>query len=185
MRREVTWLQACPRLTEQPARMGTALKMLLMVSLLFTFGCASLPDVNRIQGNMDAMVHYMGIMAGSMPVMVNSTSRMADTAERMQQKSDALLASIEKKGGTAERAIQNYSQAVLDNERGVISSLKGIRQELGDLKHGLPPSASGASVGPKDQDKINEALQARLGALEARLTAIASKMEKLDGAPPR
>jgi hypothetical protein len=73
--------------------------------------------------------------------MVNSTTRMANMAETMQGKTDALLANLEKKGTGAERAIQNYSQAVLDNERAVIKSLQGIRQELGDMKQAFRPAA--------------------------------------------
>jgi hypothetical protein len=183
MRSEVFLCQACLGLFTGLWSVRRALRTLVVASgLLLASGCASLPDVNRIQGNMDAMVHYMGVMASSMPVMVHSTSRMADTAEQMQRKSDGLLADLQKKGGSAERTIQNYSQALLDNERAMIANLKGIRQEIGELKQAIPSPAGQAR--PQDQAKINEALQSRLTALEARLATIASKMDKSDVTPP-
>ncbi len=78
-------------------------QVLAMVSLTLLGGCGGL---NKMQSNMDQMVHYMGIMASGMPVMVNSTARMANTAERMQQKTDGLIADLQSRGGSAERAIQ-------------------------------------------------------------------------------
>jgi hypothetical protein len=153
-----------------------------MVSLIALGGCAALPDVNKIQGNMDQMVHYMGVMASGMPVMVNSTARMANMAEQMQKKTDGLIADLQTRGGTAERAIQNYSQAVLDNERGVIKNLQGIRQELGEIKHGLRP-AGGQGEG-QEQRQVNAALQAKLIELEDKLAAVTSKLEKLDKKSP-
>jgi hypothetical protein len=155
---------------------------LVMVSLIALGGCAALPDVNKIQGNMDQMVHYMGVMASGMPVMVNSTARMANMAEQMQKKTDGLIADLQTRGGTAERAIQNYSQAVLDNERGVIKNLQGIRQELGEIKHGLRP-AGGQGEG-QEQRQVNAALQAKLIELEDKLAAVSSKLEKLDKKSP-
>ncbi len=151
-------------------------QMPIVLSLLLVASCAGLPDMNKIQGNMDQMVQYMGVMASCMPHMVNSTARMAATTERMQGKTDALLANLEKKGGGAERAIQNYSQAVLDNERAVIKTLQGIRQELGELKQSLRPP--GGSAQGNDQERANVALQNKLNDLDARLSAIASKMDK-------
>ena len=72
--------------------------MLIVTSLSLAASCAALPDLKRMQGNMDQMVQYMGVMASCMPHMVNSTSRMANMAETMQGKTDALLANLEKKG---------------------------------------------------------------------------------------
>lgn len=78
--------------------MARILKNMLIASSLFLVAsCAGLPDVKRIQGNMDQMVYYMGVMASSMPHMVNSTTRMANMAETMQGKTDTLLANLEKK----------------------------------------------------------------------------------------
>jgi hypothetical protein len=163
--------------------MTRILKQALIVSSLFlTVSCAGLPDLKRMQGNMDQMVQYMGVMASCMPHMVNSTTRMAAMAERMQGKTDALLANLEKKGGGAERAIQNYSQAVLDNERAVIKTLQGIRQELGELKHSLRP-AGGSATG-NDQARANVALQNKLNDLEARLSAVTAKLDKASSPSP-
>jgi hypothetical protein len=124
----------------------------------------------------------MGIMASGMPVMVNSTARMANTAERMQQKTDGLITDLQSRGGSAERAIQNYSQAVLDNDRAVIKNLQGIRQELSELKHSLRPG--GAQAEGPDQARVNAALQAKLIELEEKLAAVSSKLEKLDKKSP-
>ena len=157
--------------------------LLASASLLLISGCASLPDVNRLQNNMDAMVHYMGVMATSMPIMVNSTARMAETAERMERKSDALLDNLQKKGGTAERTIQNYSQALLDNERAMINNLKGIRGELGELKQSLTVAAH--TPRSEDQERVNTQIMARLSSLDNRLSALALRMEKINGQPAR
>ena len=154
--------------------------MILMVAgIAMLSGCASLPDVNRIQGNMDAMVHYMGVMASNMPVMSYSTSRMAALAEKMDRKSDSLMNDIQKKGGSAERAIQNYSQAVLDNERGVIKNLKAIKDELGEIRHSL--GAPGAQPESRDQSRINAELQSRLTTLEAKLRDLSTKVDQDKG----
>ncbi len=150
-----------------------------MVSVILLGGCGGL---NKMQGNMDQMVHYMGIMASGMPVMVNSTARMANTAERMQQKTDGLITDLQSRGGHAERAIQNYSQAMLDNERAVIKNLQGIKEELSELKQSLRPAGARAE-GP-DQARVNAALQAKLNELENKLAAVSSKLEKLDKKSP-
>lgn len=152
--------------------------MLIVTSLSLAASCAALPDLKRMQGNMDQMVQYMGVMASCMPHMVNSTSRMANMAETMQGKTDALLANLEKKGTGAERAIQNYSQAVLDNERAVIKTLQGIRQELGDLRQSFHPAAAG-SAESREQTRSNIALQNKLNDIEARLSAVVAKMDKM------
>jgi hypothetical protein len=158
--------------------------MLIAASLFLVASCAALPDLRRMQGNMDQMVQYMGVMASCMPHMVNSTGRMANMAERMQGKTDALLANLEKKGTGAERAIQNYSQAVLDNERAVIKSLQGIRQELGDLRQSFRP-AGGSSAEGQDQARANVALQNKLNDIEARLSAVVEKMDKMNKQGPK
>jgi len=155
--------------------------MLAASLVLVACGCSRLPDLNRIQGNMDAMVHYMGVMASGMPVMVNSTARMADSAARMERKSDGLLADLGKKGGDVERAVQNYSQAFLDNDRATVKNLQGIKMELGELKQSLRQPATAAES--QEQARVNSAVQGRLNNLEAKLTAIAAKIEKMNGGP--
>jgi hypothetical protein len=144
------------------------------VILMCASGCASLPDVNRMQNNMDQMTMYMGMM-------VQSTGAMAATAQRMEQKSNNLMGGLEKKGSSAERAIQNYSQALLDNQRGVIKNLQGIRDELSTGKTGLQPtSAAGGSV---DQAKLNS-MQNKIDDLEKRLATINAKMKGLESGKP-
>lgn len=160
------------------------IKLLVAASVLLACGCSRLPDLNRMQHNMDTMVQYMGVMASGMPVMVNSTARMAATAERMERKSDGLLADLQQKGGNVERAVQNYSQAFLDSDRAAIKNLQGIKMELGELKQTLrqlPPTSE-----TQDQPRVNAAVQNRLSDIEARLAAITSKLDKLgQGQPPR
>jgi len=159
------------------------LRLLAVSVVLAACGCARvLPDVNKIQSNMDAMVHYMGVMASGMPIMVNSTARMANSAERMERKSDGLMADLGKKGGDVERAVQNYSQAFLDGDRAMVKNLQGIKMELGELKQSLRQPATAAES--QEQARVNAAVQTRLNSLEAKLTAIASKIEKLNGTPP-
>jgi hypothetical protein len=171
-----------PNLCEHLTMTHILKNMLIAASLFLVASCAGLPDVKRIQGNMDQMVYYMGVMASSMPHMVNSTTRMANMAETMQGKTDTLLANLEKKGTGAERAIQNYSQAVLDNERAVIKSLQGIRQELGDMKQSFRPATGSTEA---DQARANVALQNKLNDIEARLSAVVEKMDKMSKQPPK
>ncbi len=157
---------------------GSFKKLLVVGSLILLSGCSMLPDVNKMQSNMDQMTYYTGVMASGMPTMVQSTARMANSAERMQANADALLADLQGKGSSAEQAIQNYAQAVLDNERGVIKNLQGIRQELGDLRQALRPS--GPRTDTQDQTKANMALQAKLNELEDKLAVVMSRIEKID-----
>lgn len=147
-------------------------KLLVVLAFVWVAGCANLPDMKRIQGNMDQMVGYMGIMA-------YNTSQMAAAADNMQRRSDQLVANLNKKGTSAERAIQNYSQAVLDNERAAIRNLQGIREELGQLKQNLRQPA-GPNESQRDQATAAADLQNKLNDLEKRLAIISSKIEKLD-----
>jgi hypothetical protein len=152
-----------------------ALRLLAVSLVLVTCGCARvLPDLSRMQTNMDYMVHYMGMM-------VNGTQRMANAAERMERKSDGLLADLGKKGGNVERAVQNYSQAFLDNDRAMVKNLQGIKMELGELKQSLRQPAAAAE--PQEQARVNAAVQTRLSNLEAKLTAIATKIERMNRGP--
>ena len=157
---------------------GSSKKLLVAANLILLAGCGRLPDVNKIQSNMDQMTYYTGVMASGMPTMVQSTARMANSAERMEAKTDALLADLQGKGSSTEQAIQNYAQAVLDNEQGVIKNLQGIRQELGDLRQALRPS--GPRTDTQDHTKANMALQARLNELENKLAVVTSRIEKMD-----
>jgi len=158
----------------QGVLLGMFRKLIALSSFFLVAGCSSLPDMNRIQGNMDRMVHYMGVMSSSMPVMVHNTARMANTAERMQGKSDGLMSDLQKKGVTAEKAIQNYSQAFLDNDKAMIKGLQGIREELSELKRKSDTPAD------RDQTRSNAALQARINELEAKLAALSDKIDKID-----
>jgi hypothetical protein len=150
---------------------GYSKKLLVAASLMVLAGCGRLPDVNRLQSNMDQMVYYMGHM-------VQSTTRMANTAERMEAKSDGMMNDLGKRGSTVEKAVQNYSQAILDNERAMIKALQGIRQEISDLKQGQ--RAGGSKTEFQEQLKANPVLQTRLNELEDRLAAIVSKIETKD-----
>jgi hypothetical protein len=125
-----------------------------------------------MQTNMDYMVHYMGMM-------VNGTQRMANAAERMERKSDGLMADLGKKGGEMERAVQNYTQAFIDNDRAMIKSLQGIKMELGELKQNLRQPATAAE--PQEQARNIAAVQTRLNTLENQLKAMAAKIEKMNG----
>jgi outer membrane murein-binding lipoprotein Lpp len=153
-------------------------KIVVFSGFFLLAGCSSLPDMNRIQGNMDRMVHHMGVMSSSMPAMVYNTARMANTAERMQGKSDVLMSDLQKKGGSAEKAIQNYTQAFLDNDKALIKGLQGIREELGELKQRSDASSN------KDQSRSNAALQARINELEAKLATLSQKVDKIDKKSP-
>jgi hypothetical protein len=146
-----------------------SLVLISALAFLSLAGCASLPDGKRIQANMDQMVGYMGMM-------VYSTSRMADAAERMERKSNGLMADLQKKGNSAERAIQNYSQAFLDNDRAVIKNLQGIKQELGELKQTLVQLPFHTS--DPEQAKLTATLQGRLNEIERKLSIISSKVEQ-------
>jgi hypothetical protein len=143
---------------------GYSKTLLVTASFVVLAGCSTLKNT---QNTMDQMAYYTGHMA-------SSTARMANATERMEAKSDRLLNNLGNKGTTVERAVQNYSQAILDNERGMIKALQGIREELGQLQAKGP-------VGPKteirEQLKADAALQARLKELESRLAAIESTIE--------
>ncbi|HMK37217.1 MAG TPA: hypothetical protein VK463_19240, partial [Desulfomonilaceae bacterium] len=98
--------------------MAGILKTLLVTTVLFACGCSALPDMRRIQANMDQMVGYMGMMA-------YNTGQMSAVADKMERKSDTLLANLKDKSSSVERSFQNHSQGVLDNERAMIRNLQG------------------------------------------------------------
>lgn len=154
----------------------SAFAIILGLGVLFGGGCSRLPDLNKLQNNMDHMVYYMGIMC-------TSTARMAAAAERMEAKSDRLLGELQKKGTSTERAVQNYTQSFLDNHKAEIKNLEGIRMELGELKQAckVPPRGAG---GPLDQSHQDN-LQSRLDSLEKRFTEIMSKLERSENLADR
>jgi len=157
-----------------------------MVVLVVTSGCSALPDFTRIQSNMDRMVNYMGVMASCMPVMVDSTRRMANNADRLQARADGFIAQLQQDKETAERSIQNYSQAFIDGDRAMIKNLKGIRKELSEMKETFRgregPVAAPEKI--REQARIDRELQARLQSVEARLDAISTKIKQLESKTP-
>ncbi len=118
---------------------GYAKILLIMASFIGLVGCGAL---NKAQSNMDQMVYYTGVMAAGTTSMANSTARIANATERMEYKADGFVSDLRKGGTGAETSIQNYSQAMLDNERAMIRTLQGIKQELNELKQELRPAAS-------------------------------------------
>jgi hypothetical protein len=154
--------------------MTHCLKSLSIIAGLFLMtGCANLPDFSKVQANMDAMVYYMGRMSSGMP-------RMAASFERMEGKVNGMLANLRKKGENTERAVQNYAQAFVDNDRAMIKALQGIQKELSDMKFSMSTPGRSLKRGQSaDQTEINKKLQAKLVDLEARLIGIAEKMEKM------
>ncbi len=158
--------------------MERALKQIVIIAcVVWVSGCSALPNMQRIQGNMDQMVYYMGVMASSMPHMTYNTSRMADAAERMEQKSNGMLKNLQKKGPEMERTIQNYSQSFLDNDRAMIKSLKGINTEIRELKKSLG-GGNDRKGGATDQERINALTQAKLTELEAKLQALSKQLSR-------
>lgn len=147
-------------------RMGS----LIAACLLLVSGCAGMPDLKRMQGNMDAMVWYMGSTA-------DSTRRMADNADRMQGQVGQMVAALEKKGQSAERAVQNYLQAFVDNDRASIAQLKNISQELSMVRGALRKPAE---VPAPDDAKRREELNGKLRALQERLDTITTRLEKME-----
>lgn len=151
---------------------GIFFAMILLTGSLS--GCAS---ITRMQNSMEQMTYYMGVVASSMPQMAFSTKRMADTADGLQHKSDGIMSEFQKKGAVTEKAVQNYAQTFIDNERAVIKNLQGIKQELADLKQTQPKIGPG-ELSSKNQEKINAAIMERVGKLEAQIQTLVSKLNK-------
>ncbi len=160
-------------------------RLLKIVTLLGSFllmgGCAALPDMNRLQNNMDQMVYNMGVMASSMPLMVDSTRRMADNADRMASKADKFMGRLPSEKKALERAVQNYSQAFIDNDKARLGALRAIRQELSDLKETL---RKGGPVKSNDQGSMDRSLQNNMRELEARLEAISARVKEMEKKVP-
>jgi hypothetical protein len=151
-------------------------KVLVAAGLFSIAGCAALPDMQRIQCNLDQMTYYMGIMASGMPVMSDSTRRMADNADRMGHKADGLLAQFQQEKRTAERAFQNYAQGSTDSNREIIETLKEIRRELIKVKEEL--GKRGGPTKGNERSATDGNLQAKLEDLEKQLNTIASKVKQ-------
>ncbi len=146
------------------------------------WGCAALPDMNRIQNNMDQMVYNMGVMASTMPYMADNTRRMADNADRMAQRAEKFMTQLPEEKKALERTVQNYSQAFLDNDKARLGALRAIRQELSELKE-----AQSKGRGPAkslDQSPADKSFQNSVGELEARVEALSAKIRELERKAP-
>jgi hypothetical protein len=149
--------------------------ILVVLLALVAGGCAGMPDFQRMQNTMDAMAYSTGLMAANMPHMVHSTTRMAAVAERAERRSYTMIDDLQKGRGSMERSVQNYVQSFLDNDRAMISNLKAIAKELGELRQSI--RQSGASVQPDaEQPRVNARLQARLDQLETRLAEMSAQI---------
>lgn len=137
-------------------------------------GCAN--PLNRLQGSMDQMTYYMGMMAASMPQLTHQTGRLANSTERIEGRTDRLLNDVQKKGASAERALQNYSQTFIDNDVAVVKNLQGIRQEIAELKQGRLGSGASRSDN-QDQAGINASINDRISRLEAQIAALNAKIK--------
>jgi phage shock protein A len=155
---------------------GLTVKYLKIVAvfacMFFLGGCGSL---TRLQNNMEQMTYYMGMMASSMPQLNQHTGRMANSAERLEARTNQLVEDFQKKGTSAERAVQNYTQTFIDNDKAIAKNLLGIKQEISELKQGqLTPS--GRQDSP-DQVKINASISERISRLEAQIAALNAKLK--------
>jgi hypothetical protein len=125
-----------------------------------------------------------------MPVMVNSTQRMADNADRMTARAEGMLSSLQGNGKAMERTAQNYLQAFIDNDRAVVKNLRGIRDELVELKSTLASENPGKTDGRSSRSpSFSPKMEARLMKLEERLDAISARLSQLrdqrETVPPR
>jgi len=124
---------------------------------------------------MERMADNTSVIASVMPTMGGSTARMAYNSDVMIGKIDRMIADLERKGKTAERSVENYAQTFVDGDRAVINNLKGIREELKQLRPVTGPPSGPSPAKPE----ADGALQARLRDLEARLNALAGKIEEM------
>jgi hypothetical protein len=102
---------------------------------------------------------------------------MADNADRMQGQVGQMVAALEKKGQSAERAVQNYLQAFVDNDRASIAQLKNISQELSMVRGALRKPAE---VPAPDDAKRREELNGKLRALQERLDTITTRLDQME-----
>lgn len=149
-----------------------------VLGLLFLFtGCS---HIERMQCAMDRMAGSTEIIASVMPVMGGSTARMAYNSDLMIQRIDRLVSDLERKGKTAERSVENYAQSFVDADRATITNLKGIREELKQLRS----ITAAPSAPPPAKPEVDPAVQARLRELEARLNALAYKIDGMEKKRP-
>lgn len=81
---------------------------------------------------------------------------------------------IPKKGVSTEKAVQNYAQTFIDNDRAIIKNLHGIKEELAQLKQAQPQTKiSGAPS--ENQEKLNSVFLEKIAKLEAQIQALNSK----------
>ncbi len=163
---------------KEKSKIAAFFKMFLcmVLSVGALSGCAS---ITRMQNSVEQMTYYMGVVASSMPQMAFSTKRMADTAEGLQQKSEGIMSEFQKKGVSTEKAVQNYAQTFIDNDRAIIKNLQGIKEELAQLKQ--PQSQTKSSdITPKNQERVNEIIMERIGKLENQIQTLSFKMNKTD-----
>ncbi len=147
------------------------MKVVFVTLCALLTGCSALPNVRKIESNMDRMTYYMSVMSSCMPWMVDSTRRMADNTDEMKRRAEGFFDTVGKQKKGAEVAVQNYAQALFDNDRAVIGNLKGIRKELGELNasirsNGGPPSR--ALRGPDVENRLAE-LQSQVNSLSAKI----------------
>jgi hypothetical protein len=107
--------------------------LLVWALLILVPGCASLPDFKRVEGATDAMAHYSGVMAGGIPAVAHSMTRISHTADGVRRKTDRELDAVSKATYKVEPSVQTY----LDSKRGGTDNLKGIHQELRELRETL------------------------------------------------
>lgn len=151
-----------------------------MVLLGFLFSFASCSHIERMQCAMDRMAGNTAVIASVMPVMSGSAARMAYNSDLMIQKIDRMVADLERKGKTAERSIENYSQTFIDSDRAVIGNLKGIREELKQLRSITGPPASL----PPSKPEADAGVQARLRDLEVRMNSLIQKIDEMEKRRP-
>jgi hypothetical protein len=108
---------------------------------------------------------------------------MAAMAERMERKTDRMIMDMNEKGEGAERAVQNYAQAFVDNDRAVLKTLRGIKNELGHMRNTMASSAGSDRAVRPAADGETRMLKQRISTLEEKLARIARKLDELDSRP--
>lgn len=146
----------------------------LIVCAAALSGCGG--QLARLQNSMDQMTYYMGVMAANMPQIGHQAGRLANATERMEGKADRLVGDFQKKGASAERAVQNYTQTFIDNDKAIAKNLQGIKQEISELKQGQLASGPRPEGAP-DQAKTNASINERISRLEAQIATLNSKLK--------
>jgi uncharacterized protein YceK len=152
--------------------------ILVLACLCLFSGCSSM---NRMICAMESTAASANAMAAYMPLMAQSTARMADNADRAIPKLERMGAGVEKKSAAVESNIQNYAQSFIDNDRLLIRNLKGIREELQNLRTAIP-RARGRSA-QSDADPTNAKLLKKVNDLEARLRQLSARLDRMGMSP--